>query len=113
MINNTMTNQSSIERVVMRRVHTIRVLERVLNGFTASGVLLLGALWGIGKQVWVAKVFSNGPQDVLGQAQYLLYAFVHTDLVVQALTLLALGTTVYLARVSAEFFARGLVPATA
>ncbi len=104
-MNNTMTDISDIERVTMRRVRRVRVLRMVFSGVTASGVVLALALWGIGREVWVAKVFSNGPQDLLGRSGYLTYAFVHTRLIVQALALLALAAFLALARATARLVA--------
>jgi len=95
-----MTNfeQSRIEKIVMRRVRTVRVLRLVFSGATASCLLLLLALWGVGREVWVAKVFANGPADFFGKSGYLWYAFSHTRLIVQALTFLTLASAAYLAR---------------
>ena len=100
-----MTEISSIEKTVMRRVRRIRILRSVFSAFTASCVVLLLALWGIGREVWVAKVFANGPQDLLGRAWYLSYAFEHTHLIVQALSLFALASLIYLARATARLIA--------
>ena len=105
-----MNETSRIEQVVMRRVHRIRVLRTVFSGAAAAALLGLCALWGIAREVWVAKVFANGPQDFLGRAGYLTYAFAHTRLVVQALTLATLASLLYLARAAvaaaASFFMR-------
>ncbi len=91
-------NRSEIERVVMRRVHAIRALRLVVNRVSASALVLGLSLYGIGREVWVAKVFSNGPQDLMGRLLYLEYAFLNTQLGVQILTLLVVGAVVYLAR---------------
>ena len=108
-----MTNPSNIERVVMRRVHTLRMLNAAFSLTTLSAAAVVLALWGIGREVWVAKVFANGPQDTLGHAIYLAYAFLHTQFLVQALTLVALAGVVYIARASARLIAETLVPARA
>jgi hypothetical protein len=68
------------------------------------------ALWGIGREVWVAKVFTNGPQDFFGHLSYLTYAFVHTRLVVQGLVLLTIVSLVYLARETAHSLTRLVAP---
>jgi len=99
MIKNTESGErTNIEKNVMRRVHTVRVLRVVFSGVTASFLLLLLALYGIGREVWVARVFTNGPQDFFGHFTYLSYAFTHTRLIVQVLTLLTLASIIYLAR---------------
>lgn len=113
MTNNTMTNQSSIEHTVMRRVHRVRVLRFLISNLTVSGLLLVLALWGIGREVWVAKVFSNGPQDMLGQAKYLLYALRHTDFMVQALMAIMVAATIQLARSCAAILTARLAPSHA
>ncbi|MHB8710375.1 MAG: hypothetical protein ACYC6X_02385 [Minisyncoccota bacterium] len=98
MTNNTMNNQSNIERVVMRRVHTIRILRLLFsNGALAIGVFAL-ALWGIGREVWVAHVLQNAPKDLADLPRFYIAAFDHTRLTVQALTLLTLVALIYSAR---------------
>lgn len=93
-----MHDQSTIERAVMRRVHRIRILRPLFSGFTASCVLLAGALFGIGREVWVAHVFQNAPSDFIHLPNFYFAAFNHTRLVVQALTLVTLASLAYLAR---------------
>ncbi len=93
-----MNEPSTIERVVLRRVRIIRALRPLVSGGALAAFVGVLALWGIGREVWVAKVFANGPRDFLGHAEYLAYAFGHTRLLVQALVLLALASAVYLAR---------------
>jgi hypothetical protein len=68
------------------------------------------ALWGIGREVWVARVFANGPQDFIGHAFYLTYAFEHTRLVVQSLTLLTLASVIYIAREIGRFSLQQVSP---
>lgn len=93
-----MTESSNIERTVMRRVRTISILRPIFSGAVLALVVSVIALWGIGREVWVAKVFANGPQDFFGHVQYLLYAFGHTRMLVQALSLATIASLVYLAR---------------
>lgn len=103
-MNNTMNEQSNIEAVVMGRVRRISWLRLVISGAVFALALAGLALYGIGREVWVAMVFANGPQGFMGHLLYLLYAFAHTRFVVQALSLVALGSLLFLAR---EIF-RGL-----
>jgi hypothetical protein len=102
MMNNTM-NESTIEKNVMRRVHRISILRLIISGTVFAVTLALLALYGIGREVWVAQVFENGPQSFLGHTLYLLYAFEHTRFVVQALALLCIGSLVYLVREAVRF----------
>lgn len=97
-----MNEQSKIERIVMRRVRTIRLLRPFSSGFTVVCLLLVVTLWGIGREVWVARVFANGPQDFFGHALYFAYAFEHTRMVVQALALVCAASVIYLARETAR-----------
>ena len=108
-----MNNPSNIERVVMRRVYHLQALRLLVNSVTASCLLLLVALWGIGREVWVAKVFENSPHDVLGRALYLVYAFEHTHLAVQVLSVLTLASIIYLAREAARITSSIFIPANA
>ncbi len=112
-MNNTMTNPSTIEQNVMRRVRTISILRPLVSGGALAALVFVAALWGIGREVWVAKVFENGPQGLLGHTRYLLYAFDHTRLIVQALTLVTILAFVYLARSVAQGIATVLAPAHA
>jgi hypothetical protein len=98
MMNNTMTDQSNIERIVMQRVHRISVLRIVISGAVFAVTLALLALYGIGREVWVARVFENGPEGFIGHLLYFGYALEHTRFVVQALVLICLGSFVYLVR---------------
>jgi hypothetical protein len=69
--------------------------------------------WGIGREVWVARVFANGPQDFFGQAFYLVYAFEQTSLVVQMLAIFTIASCIYLAREMARFTTHMAISATA
>lgn len=111
MINNTMHNGSHIEQVVMRRVRIIRMLRIFISGATLATLVFVFALWITSREVWVAKVFANGPQDLFGQAGYLLYAFGQTQVVVQALVVATLVSLAYLARAAARTLTEVLIPA--
>lgn len=93
-MNKTMT---TIEQNVMRQVRRIAILRIVISGGIFALSLGLIALYFLGREVWVARVFENGPQDLMGQALYLVYAFEHTRFVVQALVVICLGAAFYLA----------------
>lgn len=108
-----MTNPSNIEKTVMRRVTRIRVLRALLSNAVLAVAVLGSSLWGIGRLVWVSKVFENGPQDLVGHAQYLFYAFVHTHLPVEVLTLLVLAALIVLARETARALTHLVIPAHA
>ena len=92
-----MNDQSSIERIVMRRVHLIRVLKLIISTVVLAVLTFIAALWGIGREVWVARVFENAPPNLDDLPNFYIAAFTHTTLIVQALTLLTLASIIYLA----------------
>src|SRR3989344_1349829 len=102
MMNNDMNEQSNIERAVMRRIHIIRILWLVISTGTLAILTLILALWGIGKEVWVERVFQNAPADFVNVPNFLMSAFGNTRLVVQILAVLTFASFVYLARATAR-----------
>lgn len=101
-----MNHASSISHIVMRRVHRIHLMRRAAAALSAASVFLL-ALWGVGREVWVAKVLENMPSvaDVPGVALFFLSAFQETDLAVQLLLIVALAALVWFARALARAIA--------
>ncbi len=95
-------NQSSIERAVMRRIRLIRIFGLVISAGTLAIFTLILALWGIGKEVWVERVFQNAPKDFVNLPSFLISAFGNTRLVVQTLALLTFASFVYLARATSR-----------
>lgn len=108
-----MITPSSIETVVMKRVHRARVLRVLFSNTALAAVVAPAALYAIGREVWVAKVFANGPHDLVGHLEYLGYAFLHAHLSVEILSLTALAALVVLARETARSIATLIVPAHA
>jgi len=98
MTNNTMTDsRSNIERVVMQRVHLIRALRFAVSSGVFSTIVSALALWGIGREVWVARVLQNAPASPLDLVQFYFTAFVHTHFLVQVLILLTIAMLIYVA----------------
>ena len=97
----------------MRRVYRARALRLVVNSVSTSTLVLLLSLYAIGREVWVAKVLTNGPEDITGRLFYLAYAFLQTQFAVQILTLLVVGATIYLAREMARLMSTLRVAQTA
>lgn len=93
-----MSDQSNIERVVMRRVRFTRILMLVISTATLALLAFIAALWGIGREVWVMRVFENAPTDVSHLPRFYLAAFTHTSIIVQALSVLTLVSLIFLAR---------------
>jgi hypothetical protein len=95
-----MNNETNIERIVMRRVHLICALRVVISGGVFALLLAVLMLWGVGREVWVARVFENVPHtgDFSSLISFWLSAFTHTRLVVQALILLTIASFLYFVR---------------
>jgi len=99
MIENTELGEcTDIEKNVMRRVHLIHILGLVISTAVFAIVTFVLALWGIGKEVWVAQVFQNAPEDLVELPRFFLAAFGNTRIVVQALAILTFVSFLYLAR---------------
>jgi len=92
-----MNNRSNIERIVMQRVHLIRALRFAISSGVLSMLVFVIGLWGIGREVWVAKVLQNSPSNLLDIPQFYLAAFMHTSILVQSLTLLTFVALFYTA----------------
>ena len=77
----------------MRRVRTVYVVRSLAPVVSGFGVFAL-ALWGIGREVWVAKVFENMPavQDISAVIDFSVRAFVGTEPQVQVLVLAVIVT---------------------
>lgn len=93
-----MNTQSNIERIVMQRVHLIHALRFAVSSSVFSTLVSALALWGIGREVWVAHVLQNAPANPFDFIRFYLAAFMHTRLVVQALIVLALVALLFVAR---------------
>lgn len=93
-----METSSAIEKKVMRRVYTVRVLRPILGNVGAAGVLFAAALYAIKREVWVAQVFANMPESTLVAPRFFIDAFLHTEVLVQISVLLVLGVFVWSAR---------------
>jgi hypothetical protein len=92
-----MTSSSSISNTVMRRVRIIAAVRPFLSGTALASVLFLLAVWGIGREVWVAHIIQNMPQatDITALTRFLVAAFLNTRFIVQVLTIVAGGAFVY------------------
>lgn len=91
-----MNNGTNIEHVVMRRVRLIRVLRLVISTVVLAVLAFVAALWGIGREVWVAHVLQNAPTRLQDAPSFYMAAFLHTHFIVQVLTVLTLASFLYL-----------------
>lgn len=84
----------------MRRVRIMHAVRPFLSGTALASFLFLLAVWGIGREVWVAHVFANMPaaSDVTAVTRFFAMAFLNTRFVVQVLTVLAAASLIWGAR---------------
>ena len=106
-----MNEPSHIEQVVMRRVARIRVLRHVMSGSVLAVFVSTAALWNIGREVWVARVFENAPSQLAEFIHFSLFAFGHTRFIVQALSVLVLMSLLYIARETSKLISPTPIPA--
>ncbi len=93
-----MTTESIIRKNVLKRVHRVHMLRPLTSTLTASTFVFFIAVWGISREVWVARVLENMPSlaDATAFYQFFFTAFLHTDVMVQTLSLLALAAFLWL-----------------
>lgn len=101
---------SNLKQSVMVRVHAIRLMRPFVSTGAMASVLVLVSAYAISREVWVAMVLANMPpvQDVAALTRFFASAFLNTSFIVQAFSVVALGSVVWLAREAAS--AIGLVP---
>ncbi|HYE22841.1 MAG TPA: hypothetical protein VEA92_00070 [Candidatus Paceibacterota bacterium] len=92
--------ESKIKQNVMRRVHTIHTVRPYTSGIALAVVLLGISLYAIGRFVFVAQIFRNMPAvgDVSAVLRFFLSAFLHTELLVQVLTLVVCTAALWMLR---------------
>lgn len=94
----TMETSSAIEKKVMRRVYTVRILRPILGNVGVAVTLFALALYAIKREVWVAQVFANMPESTLVAPRFFIDAFLHTEVLVQVAVVLAFGVCVWSVR---------------
>lgn len=102
-----MNDNSSISNTVMRRVRVIHALRPLLSVGLLSVLTFVAAVWGISREVWVARVIENmsSVSDIAGLVRFFGAAFVGTDLMVQVLSVLAVAAAVWLTQEFARVIA--------
>ncbi len=107
-----MNPETNIERVVMRRVRLIRILALIISTAMFAVLTTIVALWGIGREVWVANVVENMPSmsNIGALLNFWVSAFLNTHLIVQALTILTFISLLFLAREVARFLVSFFTP---
>ena len=76
----------------MSRVRAIHFMQSPVTTIASAGVLFILAMWGIGREVWVARVLRNmpPPMDVAAFLRFYFSAFIDTRFIVQVLLVLAI-----------------------
>lgn len=99
----------------MRRVYIMYALRPLVSAGALAVLVLTGALWGIGREVWVAHVLNNMPKftQVTALSRFWVYAFLHTHIIVQVLVLMSVFAIVYLAHTIARLIPLFILPAHA
>ena len=99
----TMT-KSSIRKIVLRRARFIHVVRPLLSGTLFGALAAILALYFLGREVWVARVFENMPSlmDVAALTMFLERAFLNTSFAVQVLTVVLVAGVIWAARDTAH-----------
>jgi hypothetical protein len=99
----------------MRRVRIIRTLRLLTNNVVLAIVLGVLALYGIGREVWVARVLENAPHtaNLFAFARFYLVALENTRFLVQVLVCITLASSLYVARALGRVVAALFLPAHA
>jgi hypothetical protein len=100
-----MTEKNNIQPIsrmktrIMRRVRIIHILQSSVTTTVLSIGIFVLALWGVGREVWVSRVFQNMPSltNYSAVLHFYLAAFLDTRFIVQVLSILTLGAFVWLA----------------
>ncbi|HEY4504731.1 MAG TPA: hypothetical protein VJI73_03085 [Candidatus Paceibacterota bacterium] len=79
----------NLRRKVMRRVYMVSYIRRALSPVALKVYAVAFLLYGIGRQVFVAKVLDNAPglASPLESLNFFTKAFIGTEILVQALVL--------------------------
>lgn len=91
---------STIKHNVMRRVRAIHFMRPFVSTGALASVLVFVSVYAISQEVWVAMVFANMPSvtDVAALARFFAAAFMNTTFVVQAFSVVAAASAIWLAR---------------
>lgn len=92
--------KESIKVRTMRRVVAVYYLRRVLNRFVLKSVIIVFVTLGFGSLVHVAAVFNNMPAftNIGSFSLFSYYAFMNTEIAVQAVIVMLGIVTLWLAR---------------
>lgn len=91
---------SRMQQVVLRRARFIRAVRPLFSGAALGALVIVAALYAIGREVWVARVLENmpSPANIAAFLRFFEIAFLNTSFFVQVLTLLLVAGMYWIAR---------------
>lgn len=95
-------NNPSTKAVVMSRVRAVHAMRPFVSLSAMCIVLAAVSIYAVSREVWVEMVLRNMPDatNVLAVANFFAHAFVHTGLIVQAFSVVAFVSALFLIRES-------------
>ncbi|HQU07507.1 MAG: hypothetical protein B7X04_00270 [Parcubacteria group bacterium 21-54-25] len=108
----TAPTDSLVKKRIMRRIQIIHAFQSLVSGEALATALFAVSFVGIAHEVALAHVFANMPNisHLYAFDQFWLLAFEHTRRIVQALTIMAVGSALVLARAMARLVMPELRP---
>ncbi len=97
-----MTTHSRTKEIVMSRVHAVHAMRPFVSTIALCVVLALVSVYAVSRAVWVEMVLRNMPDitNISALANFFTHAFLHTGFVVQAFSVLAFASALFLVRES-------------
>lgn len=98
---------TTTKAIVMSRVRAVHALRPFVSTGALCVLLVAVSVYAVSREVWVDMVFHNMPSvtDLGALANFFTFAFLHTGVVVQAFSVLALVSALFLIRESIRSFA--------
>jgi len=93
---------TTTKTIVMSRVHAIHFMRPFVSTSALSVVLVFVSIYAVSREVWVDMVLRNmpSPADIGAFVNFFTYAFIHTGFIVQAFSVLAFASALFLVRES-------------
>jgi hypothetical protein len=89
---------SNTKAIVMSRVRAIHFMRPLVSTQALCAVLAIVSVYAVSREVWVEMVLRNMPEvtNVVAVANFFAHAFVHTGLIVQAFSVVAFASALWL-----------------
>lgn len=102
---------TTTKSIVMSRVRAIHRMRPFVSTGALCFALVIVSVYAISREVWVEMVFRNMPSvtDAAALANFFAHAFLHTGLLVQAFSVLALLSAAFLVRESLRALPRSAI----